>query len=187
MEMWKIMAALVLVIAAIFIIPRISKSTDIEQQGNELSITVGKHQLTANIVTGELRESFLIIGRGPRSGDLYFTALLSVIPLNTAERLARTYGDFRKCASPGASEAKRSVQPMILYAANRAVEQKLKSINKLKTDGRDPVIQMTYMELMITNHKIKGIGEEIQVTSRDTFPSFFVKDIQIIEKDQSMF
>ncbi len=76
---------------------------------------------------------------------------------------------------------------MILYAANRTVEQKLKSINKLKMAGRDPVIQMTYMELMITNHTIKGIGEEIQVTSHDTIPSFFVKDIQITEKDQSMF
>ena len=187
MDMRKIMAVLVLVVASICIIPRISKSTDVKQQGNELSITVGKHQLTATIISGEIEESFLIVGNGPCYGDLYFTALLSVIPLNTAEQLARTYGDFRKCSSPGAYEAKKSVIPMILYAANRTVDRKLRSINKLNITDRNPVIQMTYMELNITNHTMKEFGEEIQVTSNGNCSSFLVKDIQLTEKDKSLY
>jgi hypothetical protein len=184
MEKRKMMAAVVIVIAAFSIIPRIGKSTDIEQRGEELSISIGKHRLIANINGGEIQDSFLIIGQGLRHGDLYFTALLSVIPLNVTEQLNRTYGDFHKCASPGASEAQRSVKTMILYAANHNVEQKLKSIDKLTLAGKSPVIQITYMELKITSHTIKMSGEEIQVTSRDNTPSFLVKDVQLIKKDR---
>ena len=76
---------------------------------------------------------------------------------------------------------------MILYAANRTVDRKLRSINKLNITGRNPVIQMTFMELDITNHTMKEFGEEIQVTSVGNCSSFLVKDIQLTEKDKSLY
>ncbi len=182
MRMWKIIVFLILVIAAIYTIPRSGKSTDIEQRGKELSITVGKHRLTASIIGCEIRNSFLIIGESCE-GDLFFTALLSVIPLDTAERLARRYGDFRKCNSPGASEGKRSIKSMLLYAANHDVEQRLRCINKLAMAGKNPIIKMTYVELKINSHTVRG--EEIPIVYNSNMHSFLVRDVQLIEEDRN--
>jgi len=184
MGKWKIVAVLVLVVAAISIVPRIGKSTSIEQTGDQLSIAVGKHKLTAALVGAQTTESFLIVGGAP-TGDLYFTSCLAVIRLDAAERLAQRYGDFRKCSSPGAREAQRSVKSILLYAATRDVERKLKKIEKLAEPGKNAIVKMTYVRLNIIDHKIKRMGKEIQVISRDTAPSFLVKDVQIVEKDRS--
>ena len=182
MKMWKIIVVLVLVIAAIYIIPRSSKSTDIEQRGRDLSIIIGKHQLTATIIGRQIRNSFLVIG-GSCRGDVFFTSLFPVIPLDTAERLARTYGNFFKCSSPGAYEAKRSIKSMVLYAANNDVERILKSIDKLALDRKDPVIQMTYVQLKINNHTVRG--QEIPIILGSNMHPFLVKDVRIIEEDRN--
>lgn len=184
MGKWKIGAALVLVVAAISIVPRIGKSTSIEQTGDELSIAVGKHKLAAAVVGRETTESFLVVG-GSATGDVYFTSCLAVIQLDAADRLAQRYGDFRKCSSPGASEAQRSVESMLLYAASRDVERRLKKIDKLAEPGKNAIIKMTYVRLNIIDHKIKRMGSETQVISRDTAPSFLVKDVQIVHEDRS--
>jgi len=184
MKMCKIIVVLALIIAAIYFIPRSSKSTGIEQKGRRLSITAGKHRLKANIIGLEISQSFLVIG-GSYRGDYHYTAELSVIPLNTAKQLARAYPDFRKCSSPGASAAKRSVQPMLLYAANSGTKRRLRSISRFATAGKEPVVKMTYMEINITNHTMKFGDEEIPVDFRTNIPFFLVKDVQIIEKDRN--
>jgi hypothetical protein len=181
MKAWKLIVVLVLVIAAIYIIPRSGKSTDIEQRGKELSITVGKHSLTAAIIGHQITNSFLIVGGS--TGDLFFTASLAVIPLNTAERLARTYGDFRKCGSQGAYEAQRSIESMLLYAENHDAERTLRRIDKHAMAGNNTIVQMTYVQLNITNHTVRG--REISIVSSGNIPSFLVKDVQIIEKNRN--
>jgi len=184
MKIWKILVPLVIIIAAIYAVPRIGKSTAIEQDGNQLSITIGKHRLTATVVSDQITDSFLVIGGSP-GGDMYFTTLLLVIPLDTAEHLYRIHGDFRKCGSPGAAEGMRSVMPVLLYADNRKVERKLKTVNKLANAVKDPVIKMTFVQLNINDHKIEHNGQMIQVTSQDTTDAFLVKNIQIIQKNHS--
>jgi len=183
MKMCKIIVAAALIITAIYFIPRSSKSTGIEQRGRRLSITAGKHRLKANIIGLENSQSFLVIGGSCRA-DSHYTANLSVIPLNTAKRLARTYPDFRKCSSPGASTAKRSVQSMLLYAANRGAKRRLKTLASLASAGKEPVIKMAYVKINITNHTIKYGDEEIPVDLYTNIPSWLVKDIQIVEKDR---
>jgi hypothetical protein len=180
--MWKIIVFVILVIAAIYIVPRSGKSTDIEQKGKELSITVGKHRLTASIVGRQIRNSFLVIG-GSCKGDVFFTSFFSVIPLDTAERLARRYGNFFTCNSPGASEGKRSIKSMLLYAANHDVEQRLRGIDKLAMASKKPIIEMTYVELRINSHKVTG--QEIPILFDSNMHSFLVKDVQIIEEDRN--
>jgi hypothetical protein len=179
--MWKLLVVLVLVIAAIYIIPRSGKSTDIEQRGNELSITVGKYSLTAIIIGHQIQNSFLVAGGS--TGEMFYSASLAVIPLDTANQLARKYGNFRKCKSQGAYDAMRSVKSMLLYAANHDVERELRKINKLTVAGNNTIIQMTYEQLHITNHTIKG--QETPIIISSNIPSFLVKEVQIIEKDRN--
>ena len=184
MKVWKIVVPLVIIVAAIYAVPRLGKSTVIEQNGNQVSIAIGEHRLTASAISNEITDSFLVIGGSPE-GDMYFTTLLSVIPLDTAEHLYQMYGDFRKCGSPGAAEGMRSVMPVLLYADNRKVERKLKTVNKLANAVKDPVIKMTFVQLNINDHKIEHNGQMIQVTSQDTTDAFLVKNIQIIQKNHS--
>jgi hypothetical protein len=184
MNIWKIVVVLVIIVVAIYAVPRLGKSTTIEQNGNQVSMTIGNHHLTASAMSNEITDSFLVIG-GFSGGDMYFTTLLSVIQLKTAERLHRTYGNFRKCGSPGAAEGMRSVIPVLLYADDYHVERKLKTVNRLANSGKDPVIQMTFVQLNITDHQIAHGDEMLQVTSRDDTDAFLVKDIQIIEKEHS--
>jgi len=160
MNIWKLLVVLVIVIAAIYIIPRSGKSTEIEQNGNELSLVAGGS-----------------------TGDKFYNASLAVIPIDTAEQLARKYGNFRKCKSQGAYDAMRSVESMLLYAANHDVERTLTKINKLAVAGSNTIIQMTYMQLSIINHTIKGQETPVVITSN--IPSFLVKDVQIIEKNRN--
>jgi len=63
MKRWKLLIALILIIAAIYIIPRSGKSTEIEQNGNELSITVGKAVRPVISFTAQVLELFLLIRR----------------------------------------------------------------------------------------------------------------------------
>ena len=184
MEIWKIVVFLVIVVVAIYAVPRIGKSTVIEQDGDQLSISIGRHQLSAAVTSRDSTESLLVIG-GSTGGDKYFTTLLQVILLDTAERLYRTYGDFLKCGSPGSAEGMRSVIPMFLYADNRNVERKLKTVNKLAKTGKDPVIKMTFARLSIDDHKAEHNGQMVQVTSQGTTDAFLVKDIQILQEDHS--
>ena len=182
MKIWKLAIPIVIIVAAIYAVPRLGKSTTIEHNGNQVSVKIGQHRLTASTMSNEITDSFLVIG-GFSGGDMYFTTLLSVIPLNTAERLYRRYGNFRKCGSPGAAEGMRSVISVLLYADDYHVERKLKKVNKLANAGKDPVIKMTFVQLNISNHQIGHGDQMIQVTSRDNTDAFLVKDIQIIQEE----
>ena len=181
MNIWKLLVVLVIVIAAIYIIPRIGKSTEIEQRGNELSITVGKYCIKAVIRGHQIKQSFLVAGGS--TGEKFYSESLAVIPLETANQLARKYGNFRKCKSQGAYDAMRSVKSMLLYAANRDVECELRKINRLAVAGKNTIIQMTYEQLNIINHAIKG--QETPIVISSNIPSFLVKEVQIIEKNRN--
>ena len=98
MKIWHFVIPLVIIGVAIYAVPRMGKSTTVEQDGNRLSITIGKHNLTACTVSNETTDSFLVISSSLICEDIYFTSALSLIPLDTAERLFQTYGDFRRCA-----------------------------------------------------------------------------------------
>ena len=191
MKIWHIAIPLVIIGVAFYAVPRMGKSTTIEQDGNQLSIAIGDHRLTATVVGNQITDSFLVIGGGVSCaglscGDLHFTSLLSMIPMGTAERLYQRYGNFRQCSSPGAREGMRSVISLLLYTDNAGVERKLKKAEKLAKAVKDPVIKMTFVQIEITDHKIECNGETIQVNSLDDTEACIVKDIEIIEESHKL-
>ena len=72
---------------------------------------------------------------------------------------------------------------MLLYAVNHGVERKLRSIDRLALANKNPVIRMTFAELHITNHTVRG--EEIPIVFNSDLRPFLVKDVQIIEEDRN--
>lgn len=182
MKLSYVLVAIILLVAGVYFVSQRSGAMEITQTGDDLSIAIGHHRLQATKTSGGYSDSFLVIG-GMQHGDLHFTTLLSVIPLETAEYLAETYGNFRRCGSPGAAEGMRSVEPMVLYAAHPGVERTLKKINKLALAGKDPVIAMDFACLEITNHSIEKKGHSIDVTSMVNMdPPYLVTDVQLVRQ-----
>ncbi|TKJ35702.1 MAG: hypothetical protein CEE38_13915 [Planctomycetes bacterium B3_Pla] len=181
MKLSHIIIAVVLIAAAVYFVSQRSGAAGITQAGNDVSIAIGDHRLQAIIAGPEFTESFLVIG-GMRSGNFHFNALLSVIPLDTAQALAGRYGDFRRCGSPGAAAGMESVESMILYATSGGVGRRLKKANKQALAGKDPVIEMTFCLLEMTNHKIVKSGHELQIPLQDIGPCFLVKEVRLIRE-----
>lgn len=181
MKLSHILIVAVLAVAAIYFVAQKGSATEIEQSGNDLSITIGNHKLEATKAGPEFTDSFLLVG-GMEGSDFYFSAYLSVIPMETAEMLAQRYGNFRRCGSPGAREGMQSVEQMVLYAANGSVQRKLKKFNKLGLAGKDPVIEMTFHLLEMKGHIIEQGGHTMEVPSHDIGPSFLVTNARLIQE-----
>lgn len=156
----------------------------VTQTGDAVSITIGRHKLEGVVLDPEYSDSFLAIG-GMTGSDFFFTAHLSVMPLETAEALAERYGNFRRCSSPGAAAAQRSVDHMALYAADARVERRLKQINRLALKHKSPVFKMTFVELDITHHTMEQMGHEIEVVSHGAGPFYLVRKIELVEEDRT--
>ena len=72
---------------------------------------------------------------------------------------------------------------MVLYAADRDIERRLRGIDKLALASKDPVIQITYVQLKINSHKVRG--REIPIVFDSNMHPFLVKDVRIIEEDRN--
>jgi hypothetical protein len=174
----------VLLVAGVYFGAQRGGASQVTQMGDEVSIAIGRHRLQGTVLDPEYCDSFLVVG-GMTGSDFFFTAHLSVIQFGTAEALAEQYGNFRRCGSPGASAAKKSVDHMALFAANGKVERRLKHINRLALQHKSPVFKMTFAELDITRHTVKQMGHEIEVVSHGAGPFYLVRKIEIIEEDRA--
>ncbi len=184
MKLAHVLVAVILALAAVYFVSQRGGATEITRTGDSLSIAIGQYRLEATLDGQECQDSFLVIG-GIGQGNLYFSTLLAMIPLDTAEQLAERYGDFRQCSSPGASAGKDSVVSMALYAANGTVERTLGKINKRALAGKDPVIAMTFAPLEITDRKIEKGGHEMQITCRDDTGCYLVTDVKLLQEGMS--
>lgn len=185
MRLAHILVAIILALAAYYFVSERGGATEAVQTGDSLSFVFGDHRLEATVTGDEYHDSFLVVG-GIRPGDLFFSTLLAVIPMETAEQLAESYGDFRRCGSPGAREAERHTLTMGLYAVDGRVERTLDKINKLALAHKDPIFEMRFAPLTITDHKAIHNGEEIEVRSRSGFEPFLVKEVRLLRKGMDL-
>ena len=54
MKIWKLVVPVAVIVVAIYAVPRVGKSTVVEQDGDQLSMRIGKHRLTATAISGRL-------------------------------------------------------------------------------------------------------------------------------------
>lgn len=177
-----VLIAVVLLVAAVYFVSQQGGAAEITQSGNDLSIAIRDHRIQAVVDGPEFTDSFLVIGGMRNTRDLFFSTLLSVIPLDTAEALAEQYGDFRRCSSPGASAGMQSVEPMVLYATSGSVDRTLKKTNKLALAGKDPVIEMSFFLIDITQHTMVKGEHEFDIPECDIGPSFIVTSARLIRQ-----
>ncbi len=181
MKLTYVLIAVVLALAGFYFVAQRGGATEITRTGDSLSIAIGQYRLEGTLEGEEIHDSFLVIG-GMQGGNLYFSTLLSMIPLETAEQLAQRYGNFRRCGSPGARAGMGSVIPMALYANSGAVERTLQKVNRLALAGKDPVITMTFAPVEITNRKVAQGDHEMEFTTQDDTGCYLVTDVKLLRQ-----
>ena len=184
MKSTHVLVAVVLAGAAVYFVSQRGGATEIAQVGDNLEITIGDHRLQATLAGREYHDSFVVVG-GMRQGNVHFDTLLSVIPLEKAQQLAKRYGNFRRCGSAGAREAQDNILPMTLYAANGSVKRTLKKANKLGLAAKSAVIEMTFVPLKIRDHTIQHERGDVKVDLPLHFDSYLVREARIVEKDMA--
>jgi len=76
----------------------------------------------------------------------------------------------------------RALAKLALYAANPAVERKLRRINRLALAGQGPVGKMDFAGIEITNHMIEQRGQAMQIPSQNIAPFYLVTKVQPIRQ-----
>jgi hypothetical protein len=181
MKLAHVLVVIVLALAAVYLVSQRGGATEITRTGDSVSIAIGQYRLEATLEGEEFHDSFLVIG-GIQQGNLYFSTLLSVIPLDTAEQLAQRYGNFRRCGSPGARAGMDSVISMALYANDGQAERTLQKVNKLALAGKDPVVAMTFAPMQITDRKIVQGSEEMPFTTQDDTCCYLVTEAKLVRQ-----
>ncbi|MFA6218082.1 MAG: hypothetical protein WDL87_10580 [Candidatus Omnitrophota bacterium] len=115
--------------------------------GNKVSIKFGGHTINA-VMEDACSLSFLV------NNAFYNNTRIPsffVIPMKTANKLKRQYGDFVHCDSPGARAGQESLQTICLLPLNKAVEKKIRKIMKERYNL--PVIEIAGAKLDINEHR----------------------------------
>ncbi|MEA3349308.1 MAG: hypothetical protein U9Q82_01660 [Chloroflexota bacterium] len=185
MKMRKMIKFLAMVFMAVSLLSCAGGSTtEVQEDGQYVYITVGNNNLTTEVIGKEITASYLVVG-GSGQGIKHSTSFLSVIPLDAAMGLAEKYGDFRDCDSPGASAGKKNTTSMFLYTVNADIERELKSIDELAKAYNDPIIKMSLVEIKIVEHTMTLLGKEVDVNSSGLGPNYLVTGVQLIEENHS--
>lgn len=123
------------------------------QDGNFVYIDQGFTRSTLQISPQSEQMVYLLAGEG-LSGKGHYQALLPVIPMGQVAELNRRYGDFRKCESPGASEAKNSVRYLRVSVGNSELNRQLKDLLALsKQHTSDNLIVLQQHSFAVVEQK----------------------------------
>lgn len=145
----------------------------VRQDGNFVYIDQGFTRSTLQISPQSEEMVYLLVGEG-LSGKRHYQALLPVIPMGQVAELNKLYGDFRKCQSPGASEAKNSVRYLRVSVGNSGLHRQLKDLLALsKQHTSDNLIVLQQHSFHIVEQKsMSRISRSLEeLPSIDVFAS----------------
>ena len=142
----------------------ISKS--IEIAGDYVTIRYGNALIKAKLQP-EAKASFWVNNgfEDKKRSDGWFW----VIPLEQAEAMKASYGDFVHCNSPGASAARGNLQILRVFTAEPKVRQKIKEV--IKSSLNSPIIEIRGSKLEIKEYII---GTKKHFESYQNKPENFV-------------
>jgi len=102
-----------------------------------------------------------------------------VIPMEKANAIKASYGDFVHCDSPGASAAKENLQKLVLFTTDQQIREKIKEV--IKRSLNSPVVEIRGSKLEVEEHTI-GNNKFIQFGFNMPENYYLVKDIRITQE-----
>ena len=131
--------------------------TRVTADGDRVSIRQGANAIEGRLAPAETLELVLKDeGEGSFSGD----AFVSVLPLETADRLRARYGDLFRCSSEGADAAARAMEGVVLVAAGRGAAREIGRALALVRESRTPVVRATASRIRVGERTYLGMDVE---------------------------
>ncbi len=93
-------------------------------------------------------------------------ALVAGLPMSHARAIHASYPDFHRCASPGASQAKRLIEDMSLIATTRAARDALIEVvnlhdERIRAGGDRTCLTLSGAQLMLDSIHLRQDGQDV--------------------------
>lgn len=115
---------------------------------------------------GSHAETYMLFGGdATQRSNSPIHAILSGLPIETARAIARDYPDFHMCRSPGADQAKRSIEHLSFVAENHSALANLESAlslfrERLHAGGERTCLRVAGARLTYDSSTVKESGED---------------------------
>jgi len=146
--------------------------------GTRITIKSGGHHIEGILQTPSDYE-FLMKDNGVSIGTFSGDAFVTMMPLETADRLRTQYGDFLKCNQPAALQALQNMQATVLVASDEETKRGIAEALALVRKSRIPVVSFSGSSLQVTKQTYLGM----EVNDQTGTLIYYLKDFQILKPD----
>jgi hypothetical protein len=150
----------------------------ISVEGSRITIDSGSHRLEGTLEP-ESTYQFLLKDEGVSVNTFAGDALVTVLPLETAEHLRGRYGDFFRCNRPGAVPAQQKTEQTILIAGSKETRRAVLEAMKLVRKSRIPVVRFQGSLIRVTGHTYLNLN----VTDSTGTRLYFLNDFDTVKSD----
>jgi hypothetical protein len=146
--------------------------------GSQVVIDSGGHH-----IEGTLRPSatyqYLLKDEGVSMGTFSGDAFITMLPLETADKLKAKYGDFFHCNDPGAMQAIQSLDTAILVGADAETRTGIAGALALVRRSQIPAVSFTAASLQVTRHTYMNMD----VHDNTGIPIYYLTNFTILQED----
>jgi hypothetical protein len=152
--------------------------TQITVDNARIEIDSGGHHIEGSLARPSTYQ-MLLKDEGVSIGTFSGSAFVTMLPLDTADRLRAKYGDFFKCNTPGVSQARDGLKGTVLVANEEKVKQEIAEAMSLVRKSRIPVVSFNGSRILITKHTFR----KIRVSDQTGTVLYFLNDFRILKTD----
>ena len=146
--------------------------------GSRITIDAGNHHIEG-ILEPEMQHHFILKDEGVSIQAFAGDALVTMLPLETADQLRARYGDFFRCNQPGALQALQKLQTSVLVAGHENTRRALSEALALVKKSHIPVVRLIGSRILVT----KQTTLNMEVQDRTEIRLYYLKDFAILKKD----
>ena len=159
-----------------------SSETKITEESGRIKILKGGYNLTA-ASAGAVDASYMIVGWTKTIGlPGYQDASVPCIPLERADALRKEYGDFMRCGSQGAGEAKQEVVMVDIILSSPLQKSVLMKARRSQENNLNPVIHLSGRELRIDQAAYHGISVSLD---NQTASTVLADNVELVQENYS--
>jgi len=152
--------------------------TQITVDGGRIAIDSGGHRIEGSLARPSTYQ-MLLKDEGVSIGTFSGSAFVTMIPLETADRLRAKHGDFFKCNNPGVSQVRDTLKGTVLIANEDRVKQEIAEAMSLVRKSRIPVVSFNGSRVLVTKHTFR----KIRVADQTGTVLYFLNDFRILKTD----
>ncbi len=181
--MKKVIISLLLIGGIFYFVGNLKEKKEamkLEFNEDQIIIHSGKGYFLTRKTGSSISDSYLLTGG---SKDFKMGVFLPVISMEKVQRLEKEYGNFRKCKSSGAFQARGNTSFLHALGSDAEIQSVLEKIGTLGVSAKNVVFEMTYETLEIIPPEDRT-AEGVVNFSGPLLHFILVDDVHIIEENK---